>query len=818
LDSRSTISESDGSDEDENERDEIEDAWIESLHAEFATAMALANDEIAPQDPDVIDDTANLTTNPTSLLENIRITQNFIDEIKHATLENGKTEPSVTERLRTPDEESIDISDPDTKLSLNLFLAMEHASEAVYNAVRDAIHIHSPKIEILSLHSVKKLVANITGVIAVPDDMCFNSCLAFTGPFSHLQACPVCGEPRYDPIQLNLKRKNIPRKEQCTILLGPQIQALRRSETSAREAKYRDEKTQEILKVLEELTNDDDFVYDDILCGSQYINLANELRLTDDDTVVCLSLDGAQLYQNKKSDTWIAIWIILEYNPSTRYKKKHVLPCCVIPGPNKPKNLDSFLFRSLHHVSALQRENNGAGLQVFNGLKKSVVSSRIIVALATADALGLVEIDGRVGHHGAQGCRLGCNMKGRHKPGSGHYYAAHLRPNENLIEDNNHPDVDLRTITPASPAIYHQNLSKVINSVDQNEYERNRKLTGISKPSILSGLNSKFMFPIPLCFTVDLMHLLCINLGELLIPLWRGILKCESTDDKSSWDWAKLTGDKWTQHGQQVAAATPFFPSFFHRPPRNPAEKINSGYKATEYYLYLFGLGPAVFRTILPRKYWRNFCKLVRGVRILIQRRITSSQVRDAHSYLVQFVEEFENLYYQRRTDRLSFGRPCLHTLGAHSAVEIPRVGPGAYSSQFTMERAIGDLGQEIRQPSNPFGNLCAITVRRSQQNALKALYPELDRTITPNIPKYANNLGNGFVLLRPRERYFSTIPDEAGDILQNQLGISRVRRWGRVRLRNGQVARSLWSESKRFGMRIRNTRNIKVMLLVYLQ
>lgn len=406
-------------------------------------------------------------------------------------------------------------------------------------------------------------------------------------------------------------------------------------------------------------------------------------------------------------------------------------------------------------------------------------------------------------------------MKGRRKPGSGHYYAAHLRPNENLIEDNNHPDVDLCTISPASPEKYHQSLSKVINSVDQNIYEKNRKLTGISKLSILSGLNSKFMFPIPLCFTVDLMHLLCINLGKLLIPLWHGTLKCESTDDKSSWDWAKLTRDRWTQHGQQVADATPFFPSFFHQPPRNPAEKINSGYKATEYYLYLLSLGPAIFRTILPRKYWHNFCKLVHGVHILIQRSITGSQICDAHMYLVQFVKEFEHLYYQHQTDCLYFDRPCLHTLGAHSASEIPHVGPGAYSSQFTMERTIGDLRQEIQQPSNPFGNLCAITVCQSQKNALKALYPELDQTNKPNIPKFAHDLGDGFVLLCPRECYFSTIPDEGGDILQDHLGISHVRHWGRVRLRNGQVAWSLWSESKRFGMQIRNTRNVKVILLV---
>ena len=40
--------------------------------------------------------------------------------------------------------------------------------------------------------------------------------------------------------------------------------------------------------------------------------------------------------------------------------------------------------------------------------------------------------------------------------------------------------------------------------------------------------------------------------------------------------------------------------------------------------------------------------KLVRGVRILVQRRITGSQLQEAHLQLVQFVEEFENLYYQR--------------------------------------------------------------------------------------------------------------------------------------------------------------------------
>ena len=87
-----------------------------------------------------------------------------------------------------------------------------------------------------------------------------------------------------------------------------------------------------------------DLVYDDIFAGEDFIALSQDLQLTINDITVSFSIDGAQLYQNKKSDTWIAIWIINDYSPSSRYKKKHILPAAIIPGPNKPKNIDSYLF------------------------------------------------------------------------------------------------------------------------------------------------------------------------------------------------------------------------------------------------------------------------------------------------------------------------------------------------------------------------------------------------------------------------------------------------------------------------------------------
>lgn len=746
-----------------------------------------------------------------SRIENIKITQEFIKEIQAATLENGNLDDDVIHRLRNPPQEPTSISDPDTHLSLDLFLAVTNASEETYHASRNAILRRYPDSGVLSYHAVKKLVAEITGIVAVYDDMCINSCHAFTGPFAQFESCSICGEARYDLVRLASTGKKLPRQQFCTILLGPQLQAMRRSHEGAMNMRYLDRKMNEVTEMLGNPGTDAaNVIYDDILCGSEMQELAERIRITGDDTVVSSSLDGAQLYQNKKSDTWISIWILNNFSPDQRYQKKHIFPGTIIPGPNKPKNTDSYLYRGIHHFAALQHENNGTGLCMWDAAASKVIRSRIILALSTADALGMTETDGRVGHHGAHGCRLGCPMKGRHKPNAGHYFAVHLKPNNYTVDDCNHPDIDIRNLSTLSSTNYQRDLSKVVSSTDQINYEKNRKDTGISKPTILSGLANNLMFPVPHCFPLDLMHLLFINLGELLIPLWRGALKCETTDNYGTWEWAKLTGTTWQAHGKLVADATQFFPSSFHRPPRNPAEKISSGYKATEYFHYLFGLGPGFFRAILPSKYWKNYCKLVHGVRVLIQRRISGAQLRGAHSHLIQFVEEFENLYYQRRVDRMHFCRPCIHTL-LHACTEVMRVGPGAYSTQFTMERTIGDLGQEIRQPSNPFANLARRALRRSQVNALKTIYPDLDPKAGYHLPKSATDLGNGYVVLRPRDRFPTEISEPAANILLRMVNLSKIRRWGRVRLPNGQVARSLWSEKRRTGSQIRVSRNVKV-------
>ena len=114
-------------------------------------------------------------------------------------------------------------------------------------------------------------------------------------------------------------------------------------------------------------------------------------------------------------------------------------------------------------------------------------------------------------------------------------------------------------------------------------------------------------------------------------------MKCATTDSKDTWDWFVFKEKVFEDHSQDVADCAPYLPGSFDRPPRNPTEKINSGYKAWEFLLYLFGLGPGLLYGILPDHLYRSYCKLVAAVRYLYQKKIQKSQLQFIYTYLLQY-------------------------------------------------------------------------------------------------------------------------------------------------------------------------------------
>ncbi|KAL1725665.1 hypothetical protein EV714DRAFT_220906 [Schizophyllum commune] len=320
------------------------------------------------------------------------------------------------------------------------------------------------------------------------------------------------------------------------------------------------------------------------------------------------------------------------------------------------------------------------------------------------------------------------------------------------------------------------------------------------------------------------MHHIALNIPDLLIGLWRATLYCDKDNGDSidTWKWAVLRGDMWKAHGKTVADATPYLPAIFDRPPRNPADKINSGYKAIEYLNWLFVLGPGLLYHVLPEPYFSHFCMLTCAIRKLHSRSISPDALRDSQSMLLTFVTNFENIYYEQRTARIHFMRQSIHSL-THLAREIHLLGPAGLYSQWTMERTIGNLGQEIRQPSNPYSNLSERAVIRAQLNAVKALIPGLGGPApAPNrLVQRAHDLGRGYSFRRARDEIAQAMPSSHADALRDYLeqhrvtsatGLHplRVQRWARLALPNGHVCRSAWKEeTKAHGSGLRIARNI---------
>ncbi|KAG1792516.1 uncharacterized protein HD556DRAFT_1239417 [Suillus plorans] len=197
----------------------------------------------------------------------------------------------------------------------------------------------------------------------------------------------------------------------------------------------------------------------------------------------------------------------------------------------------------------------------------------------------------------------------------------------------------------------------------------------------------------------------------------------------------------------------------------------------------------------------------------MCQHQITSQDIADTYQLLCTWEREFELLYYQLKEDHLQMVRPCVHQT-SHLVSETIQKGPPICYAQWTMERMIGNLGQEIRQPSQPYANLSQEGVRRCRVNTLLSAMPELGDP-PKGLPPGAVDLGDGYILLHKQDRYplFPAVGDVA-EAIQDFLGHGRIlpciKRWARLLLPNGQVARSAWRETLKSLEQTRMSRNVK--------
>jgi len=137
------------------------------------------------------------------------------------------------------------------------------------------------------------------------------------------------------------------------------------------------------------------------------------------------------------------------------------------------------------------------------------------------------------------------------------------------------------------------------------------------------------------------------------------------------------------------------------------------------------------------------------------------------------------------------------------------------------LEHTISNLGEEIKQHSNPFANLSQRGIRCTCVNALMAIIPDLEGNGSSGggLPCGSKDLENGCVLLCAQDKHPQHLHECEIEALRRFLptlsetdGIS-IHRWARLRIPTGQICYSAWKELLKPLERRQTACNIKVHL-----
>src|SRR6266498_1764804 len=192
----------------------------------------------------------------------------------------------------------------------------------------------------LSLYKIKKYLKDITNLIPVFYDMCENSYICYTRQYEFYQNCPICNSTRFDT-------KGKAKKIMPYLSIKNRLQIEFNDKNRAKELLYRHE------YILNKEQNDNDL--DDIFDGKIYKELVEENLFNDKrDIAFTASCDGYQIFRQKTDDYWLFLMINNNLDPSLRVKKENLMIPFLIPGPNQPKDFNTFLQPFVNEMKELE--------------------------------------------------------------------------------------------------------------------------------------------------------------------------------------------------------------------------------------------------------------------------------------------------------------------------------------------------------------------------------------------------------------------------------------------------------------------------------
>lgn len=595
-------------------------------------------------------------------------------------------------------------------------------SNMPYRAFDQMRYAFQKKLQISSLYVITQKLAIISGISPVYYDCCPKSCVAYTGQYKDHFECPVCGQPRYNA-------RHQPRRIFCYIPLVPRLRKLFANPNTIEELSYRHKyksKPRHISDVFDgehyKSLKKTPVTIDDTPLGYYYFS-------GEDDIAFSVCLDSYLLYKRRRAGPSAMPIVVQIYNlpPDVRTHLSRLICLGVIPGPQAPKELQSFLFPFEEECVLLAK-----GVKTFHAIKQQLFLLRAYHVFPHGDMIAVEKLLNIKGHNGITPCR-GCKIKAIRGLGKTYYVPLTSYDGKQLCDPCNLP---LRVHSDWASATSEIALQPT--KAKKNKVAQVHGIKGMPAVGRVGSINFARGMP------WDFMHLLFENVVKNLVNLWMGRFKGLDNGNEAY----IIPAAVWAHIGEETVSAIRDIPAAFVRSLGNIADE-QAGYTAEGWAFWSMYLGPILLKGRLRSPYYEHFLKLTKILKTCIKFSLSLDEIDELEDEIAAWVLLYERydfiriclpaeyyiincrFYYQFDKTRLSVCTLTIHGL-LHICDNIRFCGPEWTTWTFWMERYCGRLQAGLRCHAHPWTSLNNRVLHKAHLEVIDIFYGlEDEHTVT---------------------------------------------------------------------------------------
>ncbi|KAF7334036.1 hypothetical protein MVEN_02309100 [Mycena venus] len=544
-------------------------------------------------------------------------------------------------------------------------------------------HAFRRKLAISSHWVMIHRIAILSGIEPQWFHCCPGSCMAYTGKHAPLQQCRFCEEPR-----LNSSGK--PRRLFCYLPLIPRLQGFFMSPKKVEQLLYRHN-----YKPIPGTISD---VFD----GEGYKQLRTRNVMVDGkelshryfsgkyDIALGICTDSYLLFDRRRKGPSATPILadVYSFPPEIRTHLLDLMSCGVIAGPNCPKDEHSYLVLLDDELARL-----AIGVPTFNCVKREIFDLHVYNLFGMGDIIAIEKMLNIKGHNSLSACRS-CEMKGRRNVAGREkiYYMPLAKPSK---DGQVHESWDPRDLPLRTDDSFQAVLNEIDDAVllgDKKNLAKYHGIKGLPALRRVGSLDRARSYP------WDCMHLFFENIIPNLVKLWSGKYKGLDTGREDY----EISDEVWTKIWEETADAIKNIPSDFCRSLAGGPGKFT----AEAWCFWFVYMAPGLLKgRFSDRKYHIHCCELAEIIKTILSFTYTHAVIDTLEERIVQWVETYEEYYYQYCEDCLCACPLTIHGL-LHVCADIKFCGPSWTTWTFFMERYCGFLKRGLRSKSQPWANL----------------------------------------------------------------------------------------------------------------